>query len=359
MNKEGLLAFFPRITVKRYHQLISVFSSLDEAWQADANEFKKIKWNEQLIEEFVNWRKNIDENQTQKILDQENIRCITISNKDYPNLLKEIYDPPFALFIKGELNNDSFNLAVVGTRKFTAYGKQITQDLVKQLASQGITIISGLALGIDSIAHESALDVKGKTIAVLGSGIDEHHIYPAIHVNLAKKIIAGGGAIISEYPPGTEPTKFTFPKRNRIIAGMSLGTLIIEANEKSGALITTSCALDNNREVFAVPQNITSPTAIGPNNLLKMGAKLVTDVNDILEALNLQNARQYVTNKAVIPDSPTEAKILETLTNEPTHVDVIIKNSGLNSQTVNSNLALMEMKGKIKNLGGMMYVVAR
>jgi len=278
---------------------------------------------------------------------------------DYPKLLKEIYDPPFCLFVKGKLKNDGYNLAVVGTRKFSNYGKQITEEIVEPLASQGITIVSGLAYGIDGIAHKATLEVGGTTIAVLGSGINRAHIFPKEHARLAEEIVEKGGAVISEYPPGTIPTRYTFPRRNRIVAGMSLGTLVIEAPEESGALITAQCALDNGRDVFAVPQNINSENSVGPNNLIKNGAKLITNYQEILEALNLQEIKNFIDNKQIIPDSPIEEKILNCLSKEPQHVDLIIKETKLDSPTVNSNLTLMEMKGKVKNLGGMMYILGR
>jgi len=250
-------------------------------------------------------------------------------------------------------------LAVVGTRKFTKYGKQVTEELVLELANHGITIVSGLAFGIDSIAHSTTLRAGGKTIAVLGSGVDKNHVHPSSHRELANNIIDSGGAIISEYPPGALPTKYTFPKRNRIVAGMSLGTLVIEAPEKSGALITAECAMDNNREVFAVPQNITSLTAAGPNKLIQTGVTCVTKSKDILDVLNLQNVAEYVTNKEILPDSPTEAELLKHLSREVIHVDELTKKTHMKSQEVNAILTLMEMKGKVKNLGNMNYILSR
>jgi DNA processing protein len=252
-----------------------------------------------------------------------------------------------------------FPIAVVGTRKFTNYGQQITEEIVSQLAQQGITIISGLALGIDGIAHNATIEAGGKTIAVLGTGINKKHIYPAAHYQLSEKIIASGGALISEYPPGALPSKYSFPRRNRIIAGLSVGTLVIEAPEESGSLITAQYALDNNREVFAIPQNITSINSTGVNNLLKNGAHLITQAEDILEVLNLEKIKEFIDNQEIIPDSPTEAKILEILTKEPIHVDVITKKTQLDSSTVNATLTLMEMKGKVRNLGGMNYILGR
>ncbi len=359
MKKEILLSYFPKMTSKRYQTLIAVFDNLDNAWLATSNDLQKIGWEEKLALEFIDWKNKVDAEKIAKILEHEKITCLIKDDPDYPKLLKEIYDPPFCLFVRGVLKNDGYNLAVVGTRKFSPYGRQITEELVEPLASQGITIISGLALGIDGFAHETTLKAGGKTVAVLGSGINRAHIFPREHVRLADKIVEAGGAVISEYPPGTIPTRYTFPRRNRIIAGMSLGTLVIEAPEESGALITSQCALDNNREVFAVPQNITSENSAGPNNLIKNGAKLITSANDILESLNLEEIKKFISNKQILPDSPIEEKILSCLSKEPQHVDQIIKSTNLDSPIINATLTLMEMKGKVRNVGSMQYVLGK
>jgi DNA processing protein len=359
MRAEILLAHFPKLTYKRYSQLKSRFSDMEAAWQANRKKLASTGWDENFVHEFVTWRDELDVEKTKKILEQEEIRPVLFDDIEYPELLKEIYDPPACLFVRGDLKNLNFPLAVVGPRKFSPYGKQITEELVGKMAKSGITIVSGLALGIDGIAHLACLEAGGKTIAVLGCGNDARHVQPSGHRYIAEKIIASGGAVITEYPPGMLPSKYTFPRRNRIIAGMTLGTLVTEASEGSGSLITAQCAIDNDREVFTVPQNITSPTAIGSNNLLKMGAKPVTEVEDLLEALNLHDVQQYVTNKAIVADSPDEAKVLEHLTREAIHVDSLILATKLDSPTMNSTLTLMEMKGKVKNLGGMMYVLAR
>ncbi len=359
MKKEILLSYFPKITSKRYQQLIAVFDNLDNAWQANSEALKTTGWDEKVIKEFLDWKNKIDENKIAKILEQENIYCLTKDDEEYPELLKQIYDPPFCLFVRGNLDMIKFPVAVVGTRKFTNYGKQVTGEIISELAKQGITIVSGLALGIDGIAHETTINAGGKTIAVLGTGINRKHVYPASHYQLSEKIIASGGALVSEYPPGALPSKYSFPRRNRIIAGLSIGTLVIEAPEESGSLITSQCALDYGREVFAIPQNINSINSTGVNNLLKNGAHLVTKAEDILEVLNLEKIKEFIDNQEIIPDSPTEAKILQILTGEPVHVDVISKKAELDSPTVNATLTLMEMKGKVRNLGGMNYILGR
>lgn len=215
------------------------------------------------------------------------VKKISLQEKEYPQLLKEIYNPPKALYYQGQLSaKEKYPLAVVGTRKMSAYGRRVTEFLVKELVRRGFTIISGLALGIDGIAHQTALKENGRTIAVLGSGLN--NIYPFKHKKLAQKIIQSNGLIISEYSPETRPSKWTFPARNRIVAGLSLGTLVIEAPEKSGALITARFALEQGREVFAVPGDINKNNYQGCHKLIKMGAKPVTKPEDILETFDFK-----------------------------------------------------------------------
>lgn len=285
MNYRAALAHFPKITYSRYQRLAAYFSDFKNVWEAEISDLTPAGLEENIANEFLNWR---DNNPIEKIfekLDKEKIDTVSINEPGYPQLLKEINDSPHTLFIRGKLPLDKTpTIGVVGTRKFTDYGKLACEEIVGPLARQGIIIVSGLALGIDGIAHKTTLNNKGTTVAVLGGGVDKKTVAPTSHSDLAEQIIADGGAVISEYPPGFTPTAYSFPARNRIIAGLSLGTLIIEAAEKSGALITTRCALDYNREVFAVPHPINSPTGAGPNNLIKMGAKLVTKHTDILES---------------------------------------------------------------------------
>ncbi len=358
MSYHAALAHFPKITYNRYQKLAAYFSDFKDIWNAEINELIQAGLDESIAGEFLAWR---EKNQIEKImekLNKEKIEIIPINDPAYPVLLKEINDPPYVLFLRGKLPNQSLPaIGVVGTRKFTNYGKLVCQEIVAPLANQGIAIISGLALGIDSIAHQTVVDNKGITVAVLGGGVDKKTVAPATNQKLSEQIIATGGAVVSEYPPGFLPTQYSFPARNRIIAGLSLGTLVIEAPITSGALITARCALDYNREVFAIPHPINSPTGAGPNNLIKMGAKLVTQATDIIESLSLAGLGDIINNKQLLPSTPTEAKILSCLSKEPQHIDTIIKSTGLDSPTANSALVLMEMKGKIRNLGGMNYIV--
>jgi len=351
----GLASFlkFGPLTLKK---LVRSFGDPEKIFQAMSDELKNCGSSEVLIDEFIDWRTKINLDQLWQNLEKENIKIITLADPDYPILLKEIYDPPIVLYCRGELKKEEkYPLAVVGTRRISNYGKQITPPLVRDLAKAGLTIISGLALGIDGLAHQAALDVDGRTIAVLGSGIDDQSIYPAIHRKLARQIIEKGGVIVSELPPGTLPLRHHFPLRNRIISGLSLGTLVIEAPETSGALITARSALEQNREVFAVPGSLFNPNSTGPNRLIKMGAKAITKANDILEALNLELILSE--EKEIIPANKEEEILLKYLCREPIQIDELIEKSGLAAPIVSSTLMMMEISGKVKNLGGGYYVL--
>lgn len=358
MNYHAALASFPKITYLRYKRLKDRFNNLENVWEAELDELVKAGVEEDIGYEFIVWR---EDNPVEKITEQltkENIFTVSLGEPGYPRLLAEIADPPHTLFVRGKLPIDEQpTIAVVGTRKCSRYGQQTTNELSGQLAGQGVVIVSGLALGIDGYAHAAALDADGITIAVLGSGIDRATVYPASHKFLAEQIIEQGGALVSEYPPKFQVTNFTFPARNRVIAGLSLGVLVTEAPVESGALITAKCALDYNREIFAVPHLITSASGEGCNNLIKMGARVVAKVQDVLDELQLQNIEQIIANNQVLPSTPNEAKLLPLLSKEPTPIDLLIKQSGLDSGTVNATLTMMEMKGKVKNVGGMMYIV--
>ncbi|MFH1392749.1 MAG: DNA-processing protein DprA [bacterium] len=286
------------------------------------------------------------------------IRRITKQNKKYPRLLKEIFKPP-VLYVRGGFKKaDNSAIAIVGTRTPTHYGKQVAHKLAYDLAQSGLTIISGLALGIDTIAHKTALEAHGRTIAVLGSGIDDKSFYPQENKKLALEI-EKSGAVISEYPAGTSAKPGYFPQRNRIVAGLCLGTLIIEAGYKSGALITAHCALDQNREVFCVPGSIFSEKSAGANNLIKLGAKLVTSAKDVLEELNLTQTLKLFAAEKIIPDNKEEAKILKFLNHEPKHIDELIKKTKLSPAVLSAAISMMEIKAKIKNIGGGNYVLGR
>ena len=283
-----------------------------------------------------------------------NIKKITFDNPNYPSLLKQIFEPPKELYVLGDLKKEEKNpLAVVGTRLPSSYGKVVASSMVRELASRGITIISGLALGIDGISHQACLEGGGKTIAVLGSGLDI--IYPFCHKKLAKEIVEKGGALVSEYPPGTKPDRWQFPARNRIIAGLSQACLVIEAPKKSGALITPFYALNEGRDVLSVPGEINKKNSEGTNNLIKLGAKPVTTPQDVLEIFNITGEEK---RKEIKADSREEEILLNLLAKgDPIHIDKLIGLSKLSSAIVLSTLTMMEINKKIKNLSQGFYSI--
>ena len=282
-----------------------------------------------------------------------NIEKITLEDSGYPKILKEIHDPPKTLYVRGNFSKqDKIAIGVVGTRGYTSYGKRVTEDIAGNLAETGITIVSGLAKGIDAFAHKAALDKGGRTIAVLGSAVDSNSVYPSCNRKLADKI-EKNGAIISEHPSGTKSERWFFAQRNRIISGLSLGILVIEAPEKSGALITAMQAVEQNREVFAIPGPIYSQNSAGTNKLIQMGAKLVTCANDILEELNLPLLKEK--KKKFKPENKWEEILFNILGKEPIHIDEIIKKSNLDTGLVSSTLITLELRGIVKNQGGGYY----
>jgi DNA processing protein len=355
------LSLFQKFGPTRFAKMRHYFPSLKEAFLADSHDLIKAGIEEQIALEFITKRQEIDLDQEMEKLARENIQLVTINDEDYPALLKEIYQAPPLLYYKGTLKaeSDHFAVSVVGTRKISSYGQQVTPEIVRELVGSGVTIVSGLAVGVDALAHETTIEAGGRTIAVLGSGLDSQNIYPSANRYLSQKIIEGGGLLLSEYPCGTLPLKHHFPYRNRLISGLSLGTLVIEAPENSGALLTARYALDQNREVFAVPGNIYAENSSGPLNLIKMGARPVTTAQDILDTLHLNLARDFVQTRKIVPDSQEEAQILAHLSSQPVHIDELIRLTRLDSAEVNSTLTLMEMKGRVRNLGGMMYVIGK
>ncbi|MBI2050519.1 MAG: DNA-protecting protein DprA [Parcubacteria group bacterium] len=352
--------YLQNIGPARFSKLRKAFPSLEQAWNAPLSKLEEVGFTENALSEFIRVRREINLDAELEKLARENISVITVDDEEYPKLLKEIYYPPFLLYCRGVLPApEEFLIAVVGSRKYSIYGKQMAQRLVSGLAQNKLTIVSGLALGIDGIAHETALESNTKTIGVLGCGIERSNIYPASNRMLGERIIERGGCIISEFPPGTPPYKSNFPRRNRIIAGLSLGVLVVEAAEKSGALITAQHAVEQNRDVFAVPGNATSESSVGTNNLIKQGARPVTDASEILESLNLKQATNYLEAQKIIPENPEEEAVLAHLGHEPIHVDELARLTNLPIRAINATLAIMEMKGKIKNLGAMKYALAR
>jgi DNA processing protein len=296
----------------------------------------------------------------EKYLERLNNRGIEILIWDdalYPPRLKEIDQPPPVLYLRGTLiSEDHWAVAVVGTRRVSAYGRQVAEEIGSFLAANGVTVISGLARGVDAIAHQAALKAGGRTIAVLGCGVDR--IYPPEHAQLAERIIANG-AVLSDYPMGTPPDASNFPPRNRIISGLSMATVVVEAGETSGALITAQFAVDQGREVFAVPGNILALQSKGTNKLIAEGAHPLLSVRDLSDVLNLTHNTEQRQSRRILPTDETELKLLNVLNQEPLHMDEIRLQTGLPIERVSSTLAMMELKGLVRQVGGMNYVAVR
>jgi DNA processing protein len=347
----------PGIGRVKFSQLESFFGNIRNAWKAGPLDLKQAGLDSASLQAIETYRPKIDLEEEMGRLETCGVSAYTFHDPEYPARLKEIYDYPPLIYVKGKIiSQDEWCIAVVGTRKATVYGRQVTEEIVTDLARNKISVVSGLARGIDTIAHHSSLEAGGRTIAIFACGLD--NIYPPENANLAAKI-CNQGATVSEYPLGAKPRPDNFPRRNRIMSGMSLGTLVIEADESSGAIITAHMALEQNREVFAVPGSILSPMSRGTNRLIQEGAKLVRNCTDILEELNLTASEQQMEMKEIIPTSETEAILLKQLTAEPTHIDQVCRSSGLPISTVSSNLTIMELKGLVRQVSTMNYVLAR
>lgn len=350
---EYLLALnaHPKIGSQTIKKMLAAFNdNPKKLWESDGSKIGQF-CGEKIRVLFSEAKSDYDPAHEVEKLKQQNIGYLTVFDKKYPSILKEIYDAPAVLYIKGDIKAfDNPALAVVGSRKFTPYGKMVSGKLSRDCAKSGVCIISGLALGIDAEAHRAALDAGGITIGVLGCGLDR--VYPSSNQGLAHEIIKSGGMIVSEYPIGTEAFKQNFPARNRIIAGLSKGILVIEAAEKSGALITAAAGLEYNRDIFAIPGPITSDTSVGCNYLIQNGAKLVTSADDILSELDIEVAKSSQKIKEIIPESKEEVAVLDIIKGDEMSADLIMQNSGINVIALNSLLTIMEMKGLIENVGG-------
>ena len=343
---------------KKIKKLLVFFNTSENIWNATFSDLQTALNIDKLAEKIFHEKTKINPDLEWTKLEKEGIRVIELTNPDYPTLLREIHNPPYLIYTRGTLNfNNHPIIAIVGSRKYSPYGAQITAEFSQKLAKAGFIIASGLALGIDAIAHKNALDANGKTIAVLGSSIDDQNIYPRTNFQLAQEIIRKDGLLLSDYPPETSATSFTFPARNRLIAGLALGTLVIEAGEKSGALITARMALENNREVFAIPGSIFSENSAGTNNLIKSGAKMVTGIDDILDELNFSLETKLEKKASKIAENKEEELLLNILSSTPLHIDNIGKLSKLGTATTTSILTMMEIKGWAKNIGGQNYII--
>jgi DNA processing protein len=340
---------------KRLFDLYRSFGSLQTAWYATASDLCQTGLSQRAVERLIEQRASIDPDAELEKVETAGAWLLTLDDERYPALLRELDAPPALLYVRGRLvPQDAKALSVVGTRKATKYGRDATYHLAGTLAKQGITIISGLALGVDTLAHRAALDNNGRTIAVMGCGVDV--VYPHENADLIQRI-ARQGALISEFPLGTQPIPANFPRRNRIISGLALGVLVTEAPKRSGSLITASLAAEQGREVFAVPANIYNQTGRGTNRLIQDGAKLVMDVHDILEefeiAADTVQTRQ-VTEK-VVPANATEEQLLEHLAADPIHIDDLARLCDLPVAEITSALTILELKGLAQMVGHMQY----
>lgn len=345
------------IGTKRILQLLQAFGVLSAAWGASEAALIQAGVDAATRSRLLQSRDQIKLEVEMARVRQVGASVITLDDAAYPPMLKPLPDAPAVLYVKGDLQPaDARAVAMVGTRKATRYGHDVAQELAYKLAQQGVTIISGLAPGIDAAAHQGALNAGGRTLAVLGTGIDV--IYPRENHPLAQKI-AAHGALISEFPLGMPPDGRNFPRRNRIISGLALGVLVVEAPERSGALITAHAAAEQGRDVFAVPANIYNGAGAGCNRLIQDGAKLVMGVEDILDELNItySNITTQKQAQAVIPENETEAALLKHLSTEPIHIDELVRLTGLETSLVSGTLLILEVKGLAQTVGHMQYSV--
>lgn len=337
----------------RLRALLNHFGDLRTAWEADEGAWRAAGLDQRTVRNLAEARRRLHPEGELERLRKARATALTWSDPAYPPLLRRIPDPPPVLFVRGSLAEaDRWALAIVGTRRPTAYGRQAVEWFAGELARAGIPIVSGLARGIDGLAHEAALKAGGRTLAVLPCGVDR--VYPLEHARLAARI-AEQGALLSELPLGAPAEPGNFPARNRLISGLSVGVLVVEAGATSGALITAGHAAEQGREVFAVPGSIFSPASQGTHRLIRDGATLVTSPQDLLEALNWSTAVQQAEVQLQLPADPVEARLLEVLGREPMHVDDIARAAGLPVAQVTGTLAVMELKGMVRHLGAMHY----
>jgi DNA processing protein len=345
------------IGAARLKGLLAYFGDIQSAWQAPEPALLASGLNAKIVRLMQQVKA---ENRLVKVweeLQRQDIRVYTWEDEDYPQRLLEIDQSPPVLYSRGRLHPaDDWAVAMVGTRRATSYGRQAAAEIASELARNGITIVSGLARGVDAIAHESTLEAGGRTLAVLGSGVDV--IYPPEHRRLADSIHQQG-ALLSDYPPGSQPEAANFPPRNRIISGLSRAVLVVEAGNTSGALITAAFAAEQGREVFALPGSIYAPQSRGTNLLIQQGARLLLNPQEILEGLNLSMVKEQRTARVVLPADATEARLFQVLGVEPKHVDEIRAQVSLPIEQVSAALAMMELKGMIRGVGGMQYVAVR
>lgn len=344
----------PGVGTATFNYLLKHFKTLKKFWEAGEEQINKAKLDVRTRQSVLEFRTKVDPKVYLATVYERGIKVFAATDRDYPQNLKKIADPPPVLYVKGQiLPQDEMAVGVVGARYATVYGRQVTERLTRELVAAGLTIVSGMARGVDSFAHKSAIEAGGRTIAVLGSGVDL--IYPPENRGLYEQIIKKG-AVVSEFPLGFPSVPSNFPARNRIISGLSLGVLVTEAAVDSGSLITAGCAAEQDREVFAVPGPINSKMSGGTNKLLKEGVHPVTEVADILEVLRVESLQRQVKvrisqSESVKSKDKTEQKIIDVLVDGAKHVDKIVLETGLAIDTVTAALSMMELAGMVKNYG--------
>lgn len=339
---------------RRFDLLISRFGSAQRAWEATAAELQEAGLDRRSADALLATRRKVDP--SQEALHLRRMGCLAVTRRDprYPKRLAEIYDPPPVLYVRGDPGSlDEPALAIVGTRGASGYGRMAAEQLARELAGAGITIVSGLAVGIDAAAHRGALTGGGRTIAVLANGLDR--VYPSQNARLSEEI-AANGALVTEFPLGIKPDATNFPRRNRIISGLTWGTLVVEAGERSGALITAAFAMEQGREVLAVPGSIFSPKSKGTNALIRDGATPVVAAADVLAELQPGREHRQLSVADIVPLDDTERALLDVLTDEPKHIDEVAREVALPMSLVSSALAMMELRGVVRQVGGMQYI---
>ena len=337
----------------RLRRLIDHFGDVERAWTASSRELGNVL-DERSAASLIESRQKLSLDREMERIDRAGIQVVTVADSNYPRLLSMIPSPPPVLYVRGSLlPEDDLGIAIVGTRRSTSYGREVTHRLATGLAEAGVTVVSGLARGIDGVAHQSALRAGGRTFAILGSGVDV--IYPSEHKNLAIQIVEQG-ALISDYAPGRKPDAPNFPARNRIISGLSIGVIVVEAPARSGALITVDFALDQGREVFAVPGSVLSDNSAGCHRLLRDGAHLITSVDDVLEELKIGQRKEHVAVQQALPLTDPERRLLNHISADPQHVDEIFAAASLSTPEGLALISMLELKGIIRDTGTRHFV---
>ncbi len=357
MNEKAFWVAFNQVSgvgPARLAALIETCGSVEAAWRAPIQKLKEAGLDRRTLENLLTLRRSLDLAAEWQKLVQQKIDVLTWDDLDYPENLRQIPHPPPVLYVRGELmRQDRCAVAVVGTRQASVYGREVARRVATDLARNGVTVVSGLALGVDAIAHAAALEAGGRTISVLGSGVDQ--LYPTQNRKIAQAMMTQG-AVISEYPLGTKPEASNFPPRNRVISGLSLCVVVVEAGQRSGALITAKFAAEQSRDVYAVPGSILHPGSAGCNQLIQDGAYPLLSVDDLLGQLDLQRVVTQQEVRQSLPPDPSEAQLLAHLSAEPIHIDELVRNVTMAAGQISSLLTMMELKGLVRQVGTLRYV---